>query len=67
MNRLADSETMEMKDVRDALDSVSKDNFGEFESTEWSIVMNQSTGEVRYYHRENYTEPYVFTVTGGQE
>lgn len=67
MNRLADSETLEMNDVRDALDSVSKDNFGEFESTEWSIVMNQSTGEVRYYHRENYTEPYVFTVTGGQE
>ena len=67
MNRLADSETMEMNDVRDALDSVSKDNFGEFESTEWSIVMNQSTGVVRYYHRENYEEPYVFTVTGGQE
>lgn len=67
MNRLADSETMEMNDVRDALDSVSKDNFGEFESTEWSIVMDQSTGEVRYYHRENYTEPYVFTIAGGQE
>lgn len=67
MNRLKGSETMEMNDVRDALDSVSKDNFGEFESTEWSIVMNQSTGEVRYYHRENYTEPYVFTITGGQE
>lgn len=65
MNRLADSETMEMNDVRDALDSVSKDNFGEFESTEWSIVMNQSTGEVWYYHRENYAEPYVFTATGG--
>lgn len=67
MNCLADSETMGMNDVRDALDSVSKDNFGEFESTEWSIVMNQSTGEVRYYHRENYAEPYVFTLTGGQE
>lgn len=67
MNRLADFETMEMNDVRDALDSVSKDNFGEFESTEWSIVMNQSTGEVRYYHRENYAESYVFTLTGGQE
>lgn len=67
MNRLKDSKIMEMNDVRDALDSVSKDNFGEFESTEWSIVMNQSTGEVRYYHRENYTEPYVFSVTGGEE
>lgn len=67
MERLADSETMEINDVRDALDSVSKDNFGEFASTEWSIVMNQSTGEVRYYHRENYSKPYIFTVAGGQE
>lgn len=67
MNRLKDSETMEMNDIRDALDSVSKDNFGEFESTEWSIVMNQTTGEVRYYHRENYNTAYTFTVIGGQE
>ena len=67
MNRLNASETMEMNDVRDALDSVSKDNFGEFESTEWSIVMNQTTGEVRYYHREDYNTAYTFTVTGGQE
>lgn len=67
MNRLKNSETMEMNDVRDALDSVSKDNFGEFESTEWSIVMNQTTGEVRYYHRENYNTAYTFTVIGGQE
>lgn len=44
INRLNNSETMEIDDVRDALDSVSKDNFGEFESTEWSIVMNQTTG-----------------------
>ena len=44
------------------LDSVSKDNFGEFESTEWSIVFNQSNGEVRYYHRENYQQGYVFYI-----
>lgn len=89
MNRLKDSEIMEMNDVRDALDSVSKDNFGEFErssqnglrsrgssetdsecpieTTEWSIVMNQTTGEVRYYHREDYNTAYTFTVTGEQE
>ena len=30
VNRLNDSETMEMDDVRDALDSVTKDNFAEF-------------------------------------
>lgn len=84
INRLNNSETMEMDDVRDVLDSVSKDNFGEFErsspnglrsrgsretdsecpieTTEWSIVMNQTTGEVRYYHREDYNTAYTFTV-----
>lgn len=84
VNSLNESETMEMDDVRDALDSVSKDNFGEFErspqnglrlrgssetdserpieTTEWSIVMNQATGEVRYYHREDYNTAYTFTV-----
>ncbi len=54
--------TMTMEDVRDALSSVSKGSFGEFESTEWSIVFNQTTGEVHYYHRENYDTRYTFTV-----
>ena len=49
-------------EVRDALDSVSKDNFGEFESTEWSIVMNQETKELIYYHREDYKTAYVISV-----
>ncbi len=53
-----------MDGLRDALDSVSKHNFdSEFASTEWSIVYNQSTGEVRYYHRENYQKYYTF-ITG---
>ena len=51
-----------MDGVRDALDSVSKDNFGEFESTEWSIVFNLEQGEARYYHRENYENSYLFRV-----
>lgn len=55
-------ETMTEADVRDALDSVSKDNFGEFESTEWSIVMNQETKELTYYHRENYDQGYTILV-----
>lgn len=59
---LIDKQTMTETDVRDALDSVSKDNFGEFESTEWSIVMNQHTKEVTYYHRENYDNGYSLTV-----
>ena len=49
-------------EVRDALDSVSKDNFGELESTEWSIVMNQETKELIYYHRENYGVAYAVSV-----
>ncbi len=48
-----------MDGIRDALDSVSKHNFdSEFASTEWSIAYNQSTGEVRYYHREVYDRYY---------
>ena len=55
-------ETMTETDIRDALDSVSKDNFGEFESTEWSIVMNQETKELTYCHRENYGQGYTISV-----
>lgn len=62
MDQLEKTPQMGMEDVRDALDSVSKDNFGEFESTEWSIVMNLSAGEVRYYHRENYNQNYTFRL-----
>lgn len=62
MKALSDSESMSMENVRDALDSVSKHNFGEFESTEWSAVFNQSTGEVHYYHRENYDTRYTFSI-----
>lgn len=57
---LSDNKTMNMEHVRDALNRVSKKNFGEFESTEWSIVFNQSTGEVHYYHREDYQKQYLF-------
>ncbi len=57
---LADKPVMSMEQLRDAMDSVSKDNFGEFESTEWSIVYNQNDGEAVYYHRENYDKSYLF-------
>ena len=62
MQVLAEGNAMSMEDVGEALDSVSKDNFGEFESTEWSIVFNQGTGEVHYYHRENYEKKYIFQI-----
>lgn len=54
---------MSMDEVRDAMDSVSKHNFDSvFASTEWSIVFDQSSGEARYYHRENYEKSYSFWV-----
>ena len=59
---LADHPTMTMEEVRDALDSVSKDNFNEFESTEWSTVFNLDAGEAHYYHRENYETRYTFSI-----
>lgn len=65
LERLADNQAMEMDQVRDALDSVSKDKFAEsegFESTEWSIVFNLNSGEARYYHRENYEKSYLFKL-----
>lgn len=62
---LEQSPEMNKEDVRDALNSVSKHNFRDSESTEWSIVFNQSTGKVQYYHRENYENVYTFTVGGG--
>lgn len=62
MNQLEETPQMGMEEVRDALDSVSKDNFGEFASTEWSVVMNLSAGEARYYHRETYSQNYTFRL-----
>lgn len=62
MKALQENTSMEELEVRDVLDRVSKDNFGEFESTEWSIVFNLSAGKAVYYHREDYTQGYVFTI-----
>lgn len=59
---LADHSTMTMEEVRDAMDSVSKDNFNEFESTEWTAVFDLSSGAAHYYHRENYENRYTFSI-----
>jgi len=64
-NALKETQTMTEEEVKDALDSVSKDHFNEYESTEWSIVMNQETKELTYFHRENYGKGYTLTVSGG--
>lgn len=62
MDSLAEQPAMDMEEVKDAMSSVSKNNFGEFASTEWTIVYSQDTGEIRYYHRENYDNYYSFSV-----
>lgn len=61
-NLLAESPTLTPEDVRDALSSVSKGNFGEFESTEWSIVFDLTAKTARYYHRENYDNSWLFAL-----
>lgn len=59
---LKEQKTVSEAELRDILDSVSKDNFGEFESTEWSMIMNQETKEITYFHRENYEKGYTIFV-----
>ncbi|MDE7333355.1 MAG: linear amide C-N hydrolase [Lachnospiraceae bacterium] len=59
---LAEKPAMDSGQVRDALSSVSKGNFGEFESTEWSVVFDQSALTAEYYHREDYSKSYAFTL-----
>ncbi|MDE5597465.1 MAG: linear amide C-N hydrolase, partial [Lachnospiraceae bacterium] len=62
---LTEKQTMTQVQVRDALDSVSKDNFGEFESTEWSIIFDQSALTATYYHREDFENSYSFLLETG--
>ena len=62
METLEENPSMTAQEVRDALDSVSKDNFGEFESTEWSVVFDQTDLTAAYYHRENYETGYSFQL-----
>ena len=59
---LAEHPAMTPEEVRDALSRVSKGNFGEFESTEWSAVFQLDTGIAHYYHRENYDTRYTFSI-----
>ena len=59
---LDENSDMTAYEVRDTLDSVSKDNFDEYESTEWSIVFDQSALTAVYYHREDYEKGYTFKL-----
>ncbi len=61
-NILKESAVMDKAQVRDALSSVSKGNFREFESAEWSLVFNQSALIATYSHREDYDKSYSFQL-----
>lgn len=66
METLSDNINMSEEQVKNALNSVSKENFNEYESTEWSIVFNQTKNKVIYYHRGNYENSYVFNIESGE-
>ncbi len=59
MDMLESSKTLDVQNMQDALESVSKHHFSDGETTEWSIVFNLSTGEVWYAHREDFTQWYA--------
>ncbi len=59
---LEQNQAMTAEQVRDALEDVSRGEFGEFESTEWSVVYDQTELTATYYHRENYPEAYRFSL-----
>lgn len=49
-------------DMAGILESVSKHNFNEFESTEWSVVFDQKALTATYYHRERYGKQWTFSL-----
>lgn len=59
---LDEKKNLGINDMREALSSVSKKNFGEFMSTEWSAVFDKTNLTVTYYHRENYEKGYKISL-----
>ena len=59
---LQKSPRMDADDLATVLSRVSKKNFEEFLSTEWSVVFDQNKRTARYYHRENYKQSYSFKL-----
>lgn len=53
---------MPMEGMREALDSISKDNFAGLESTEWRITMNLHTSVMCYYSQESCEQGHVLTL-----
>ncbi len=49
-------------DVKDALSSVSRKNYGGSETTEWSAVYELGSGKATYFHRENFGKGYTIAL-----
>lgn len=49
--------------VAKILESVSKHNYNEFESTEWSAVFDQKNMTATYFHRERYGKSWTYKIT----
>ena len=66
MDKLASAAVFDEAAVVEALESVSKHHFRDGETTEWSQIMDQQSSTVTYFHREDYSNAYVFRI-GGQK
>ena len=64
MRLLSENGSFTADEVMNALESVSKHNWHDGETTEWSAVFDQTTGEAVYCHRENYGKKYTFKING---
>ncbi len=51
-----------VSDVAKIMESVSKHNYNEFESTEWTVIFDQKKLTATYYHRENYKNNWKFEI-----
>ncbi len=67
MQTISDTESFDSESVMSALESVSKHHYNDGETTEWSAVFDQQTGEAVYCHRENYEKKYTFSINGQEE
>jgi len=60
--RYSQREVFTSDDARDMLDSVAKHNFETHMTTEWSAVFDQTAKMVRYFHREDYSRSWEFSL-----
>lgn len=61
-NTLNSKNNMSKDDVKSALESVSQKNFDDGQTTEWTVVYNQTKGVAYYYHEENYNNNFTITL-----